>query len=169
MELQARAEQEALQAASEFRTIFDATNDAIFISAFDGHFLEVNQAACQHLGYSREDLFENEHPRYRLSRVCRAVAGSAGDPLELWGGWFRVGAGTRLPVELNNRVLTYRRHVTVLGVARGISERKRSEVEFRRLLAEIEQIDKYAPVGLCVRDRELRYLRINERMAAMHT
>ncbi len=58
---------------------------------------------------------------------------------------------------------------------RDITERKqaeealrRSEQEARTRLAEIEQIYKYAPVGLSLMDREYRYRRINDRLAAIN-
>lgn len=43
-----------------------------------------------------------------------------------------------------------------------------SEAELRRQLAEIEAIYASAHVGLCVFDRELRFLRINDQMAAIN-
>jgi len=58
---------------------------------------------------------------------------------------------------------------------RDITERKRaeealrrSEQEARTRLAEIEQIYKYAPVGLSLMDREYRFQRINDRLAAIN-
>jgi PAS domain S-box-containing protein len=56
-----------------------------------------------------------------------------------------------------------------------LTERRRTEQALREAeqrlraqLAEIEQIYRYAPVGLCNLDRECRYLRINERMAQIN-
>jgi PAS domain S-box-containing protein len=46
-----------------------------------------------------------------------------------------------------------------------VTKRRRAEALARQALAEIEDIYRYAPVGLCVLDTELRWLRINERMA----
>lgn len=43
-----------------------------------------------------------------------------------------------------------------------------SEAVAHRHLDELEAIYKTAPVGLCVMDKELRYVRINERLAAMN-
>ncbi len=56
-----------------------------------------------------------------------------------------------------------------------ITERKRieealraSEADARRNADELEAIYNSAPVGLCVLDKELRYVRINERLAVMN-
>src|SRR5581483_10416190 len=47
-------------------------------------------------------------------------------------------------------------------------ERRPIEEALRRDLAELESIYESAPVGLCVLDRDLRYVRINERLAQMN-
>lgn len=56
-----------------------------------------------------------------------------------------------------------------------ITDRKRAEIELLESkarideqFAELSNIYKYSPVGLCVLDRDLRYLRINERLAEMN-
>lgn len=42
------------------------------------------------------------------------------------------------------------------------------EETLQQNIAELDHIYKSAPVGLCLMDRELRYLRVNERLAAFH-
>jgi HAMP domain-containing protein len=54
---------QAMQAMREsearFRAIFETAADAIFVNALDdGRFLDVNQAACLHLGYSEGELHQ---------------------------------------------------------------------------------------------------------------
>ena len=45
---------------------------------------------------------------------------------------------------------------------------KESEEQIRRQFAELSQIYQYSPVGLFVLDRDLRYLRINQRLAEIN-
>ena len=54
------------------------------------------------------------------------------------------------------------------GINLDITDRKRSEVAMRSQLDYIETIYQTAPVGLCALDADLRYLRINERLATMN-
>ena len=47
--------------SSKFRQLFQNANDAIFLleiseTGVPGHFVEVNDVACQRLGYSRKEL-----------------------------------------------------------------------------------------------------------------
>ncbi|HUE95947.1 MAG TPA: PAS domain-containing protein, partial [Longimicrobiaceae bacterium] len=53
-------------------------------------------------------------------------------------------------------------------LARTVSAAARSASEARRELSEILSIYETAPVGLCVLDRELRFVRINERLARIN-
>jgi PAS domain S-box-containing protein len=63
----------------------------------------------------------------------------------------------------------------ILGVSIDITDRKRAEEELRqsqalvqRQLMEIEAIYQTAPIGLTIFDRQLRYVRINQRLAEMN-
>jgi PAS domain S-box-containing protein len=60
------------------------------------------------------------------------------------------------------------RAVRFTGIGLDITERKRMEQALRAQLAYIEAIYQTAPVGLCVLDPDLRYLRVNERLAAIN-
>ena len=67
------------------------------------------------------------------------------------------------------------RAVRLHGTIQDITERKRVEDALRRSerdalerASEIEQLYNYTPVGLYMLDREYRYVRINERLAAIN-
>ena len=51
---------------------------------------------------------------------------------------------------------------------RDITERKRSEAEFQRVSGLLDTLLHTAPIGFCFLDRDLRYLRVNERLAEIN-
>jgi PAS domain S-box-containing protein len=56
----------------------------------------------------------------------------------------------------------------IAGIGLDITDRRRAEEEARERLREIEDLYRNAPVGLCVLDRDLRWIRINERLAELN-
>lgn len=50
------AEKALITSAEQYRALFEQTNDAVFLIAFDGAFLAVNQRAADMFGYSRDEL-----------------------------------------------------------------------------------------------------------------
>ncbi len=140
---QARTEDALLQSALEFRTLFDAANDAIFIADLDGRFLEVNQVACDRLGYRRDELlrmtvndidtpaFASEQSK-RLERLLQSRQ-------NLFETVHISRTGAELPVEISCCLFEYRGASAVLCVARDIRERKRLQAAANNTAAELER------------------------------
>ena len=55
---QKQAEEELRKSEERFRQIFNSTQDCIFIETPEGYILDVNQAACSLLGYTRGELLK---------------------------------------------------------------------------------------------------------------
>jgi PAS domain S-box-containing protein len=140
---QARTEEALMQSALEFRTLFDSANDCIFIIDLDGCFLEVNQVACDRLGYARNELLRLtlhniDSPAFasqRKARLERIV--QAGE--SLFETVLLAKGGAELPVEMNCCVFDYRGTSSILCVARDIGERKRLEAVARKHAVELER------------------------------
>ena len=133
-----------MQVATEFRTVFDSTNDAIFIADFDGRFLEVNQAACQSLGYSRDELVamkiaDIDSPE-SLALLPERMAMIRKHGTACFESVQLRRNGTPVLVELNERAITYRQTPALLGVARDISDRKKTETELQARAAEMARL-----------------------------
>ncbi|HEX9188630.1 MAG TPA: response regulator [Vicinamibacteria bacterium] len=122
-----------------FRTIVESLGDAVFLSVFEqgaaptGRLVVVNDRACRHLGYTREEL---------LSLPPSQVLGDAFNPSLLdtlrSGGEVHFEAthvrrdGSRVPVEVYARTVDHAGEAAVLCVARDVAERKRAEEDRRR-------------------------------------
>ena len=124
------------QSEARYRTLFNSANDAIFIHDMEGNFLEVNDAACQRLGYSRQELLEmgprdldaKEYAK-KFERRMRTLRESG----ELYAETVhRRKNGTSIPTELSARVVDYSGGRAVLTIARDVTEREDLERRLRR-------------------------------------
>jgi len=55
-----QAEEELRQSEEKFRTLFEESNDAIYISTVDAKFIDINQAGVELFGYPKEELLETK-------------------------------------------------------------------------------------------------------------
>ena len=46
------------QSTHRYKTLFEGANDAIFLFDFEDHIKDVNQVACERLGYSHAQLLK---------------------------------------------------------------------------------------------------------------
>jgi len=154
---EAAAREIAASRAAEARAqeLFVQATDAIFISQ-GNTLVDVNQAACAMLGYSRDellqlsltDLFVPEQVAWVAGEVDRLRRLPADAPRTFRDELlFRRRDGTRLPVDISGCVLHDGR---IQSFARDISDRKQIECEregaFHRLQTVIEQ----CPIGIIV-------------------
>lgn len=125
------AEQARLRAVTRFRLLFENAGDAIFIHEPDGRFIEINQVACERLGYSRDELL-GMTPRQIDSPEFAARVSERLGLLHQQGAIVFESAhvrrdGSVLPVEISSRLIDDGGRQLVMSVARDITERKRME------------------------------------------
>ena len=145
------AEQRQKQSEERFRTLFEHAGDAIFISDISGRFLDANQTASTRLGYTKDELTElsvagisppDMGPMIAERLSTLEVRGSrVFETVHLTKG------GTPIPVEMIATMIELGGHHAVLGVARDISERLRSESERSALEDQLRQAQKMEEIG----------------------
>jgi PAS domain S-box-containing protein len=102
---------------------------------FDGNFIEVNQVACDNIGYSREEFLKMNARQIKPEELKAVVDKNIAMILKF--GQHRYESenlardGRIIPVEMKSRVIDFRGEKAILTIARDISERK--EVEDRIL------------------------------------
>jgi PAS domain S-box-containing protein len=123
---------EALRESEErFRTIFDSAKDAIFLETPEGRILDANKAACELLGYTREELLAK-----RVSDIVPPER-AALFPKRIQARTVQKGVyveveelrkkGVRIPVEVSNTLVDIGGRQRVVAIVRDIGERKRLE------------------------------------------
>jgi diguanylate cyclase (GGDEF)-like protein/PAS domain S-box-containing protein len=135
-----RSDTEALRRSEERLVNFlDTASDLIFSITPDGHFLYVNEAWQQVLGYRLEDVAQmkmldivHDESRNHCLREFRDVtAGGKTDPLE---AMFKARDGRIITVEGNlTSVSTDRATSAIWGICRDITDRKQAQEQLYRL------------------------------------
>ena len=137
-----RAAEEALRESElKFRGIFNAANDAIHFHALrddgtPGVFIDVNEAACRMLGYTREELLSKgpldlvtEYHSRPLQEIVRDLNTVGQSTFETG---HRRKDGSVVPVEINSHVILYQGKNAVLSIVRDITERKQIQMALQR-------------------------------------
>lgn len=131
-----RVEDMLRRSEHRYRTLFESAGDAIFILGLDGKILEVNQVACERLGYSHGELLGMDAATIHAPHFAPGVLRRIEQVRHLGSLAFESAHvrrdGTVIPIELNNRVIEYAGAPAILSIARDITERKHSENRLRR-------------------------------------
>lgn len=154
----ARSARSFIESERRYRTLFNSGSDVILVHGFPQGkdpepFIEVNEIACERLGYTRKELLtlsfaDIEDPEHDIgreevqSRLLRQ--GHA-----LFERTLITKNGRRVPVEVSAHLFPFRNKPTVFSIARDISERKRTEERLREFERAVEQ----SPASIVITDR----------------
>ena len=164
-----RAEARLRASAREWVATFDLIDDAVCLTETDGILLRCNRAFAELLGRTYSELIGRRLAELLppMAPLVHSESGGAGD-VQIGERHFRVSSGPGAsgdPAAPSTRAW-------VLG---DVTERRRvleslrlSEDRAQVRLEEIETIYTAAPIGLCVLDHDLRYVRINGKLAEMN-
>ena len=136
-------EKELRKSEQKFRDIFNHTADAIIIQNLQGYLVEVNDIACERMGYSRSELLKMhqtdiEAPEFKEKINERLHKIEQQGELN-FESKVQTKDGTEIPVEINSRYIKYEGNPALLSVVRDISERKKME-NVKQLLSHLSQL-----------------------------
>ena len=130
-----RAEEAMRESEARYRTLFDSTNDAIFIHDMGRRFLEFNKVFCELLGYSREELLQMTPADVSSPEYASQVVPRLAELRQVGHAFFESAYvrrdGTIIPIELSTRIIEFKGKPTVLSIARDVTERKRMETALK--------------------------------------
>lgn len=135
-----------------YRLLFERVHDAVFISDMDDRILDVNTAACELYGYSREALLSMylvnlqapERRGKRGSVIVSALERYADRPFETID--IRED-GTRIDVEITTTQIDTPDGALAMSIARDISDRKQFEQALRDSERQLRQSQRIGRIG----------------------
>jgi PAS domain S-box-containing protein len=142
---QVEAEKELKESKEKFKSLFDFSNDGIFIHSKDGKLLDVNQRACDMLGYSKEELLSvqtiNLHPEELKKNAKQAVKKLLTEGHVIFENQFIRADGTVIDVEISSGIIDTISG-QIKGVVRDISERKKTEKIIREATQALKESEE---------------------------
>jgi len=140
-----RAEEALRQSELEYRSIFEAINDGLFITEIETEtVIEINPAACQMHGYTYEE-FMALHPSAYIHPDSHAVFNEfvkktrAGE--QFYGQAVDVCKdGTLIDVEVKGTTCIYNGKPHILAIVRDITARKRTQEALRQTEAQYRDL-----------------------------
>jgi len=122
----------ALEETEErYRKLFDSTGDDIFVTNVDENIVEVNNAATETLGYTKEELLKMKITDIKSAKFRDNVAENRRIIYEKGSHRFDsehiTKSGEVLQVEFTSRLVSYGSEKLILSVVRNISRRIESE------------------------------------------
>uniref|UniRef100_C6E6W3 histidine kinase n=1 Tax=Geobacter sp. (strain M21) TaxID=443144 RepID=C6E6W3_GEOSM len=170
------AERERLEVLDNYRTIFNATNEAIFLHDIDsGSILDVNQRVLEMYGYTREEALAGEigmfsagsAPYSQTEAVAKLrKAADAGPQVFQWLS--KKKNGEQFWAEVSLKRITTRGKLAIIAVVRDVTERKRQEDALKEKNAHLRFFFEYAPASLAMFDRKMRYMQVSRRWQSMY-
>lgn len=150
----------------KFRTIIEQATDALFIADLEGKILEVNQQACENMGYSREELltlkitdFDVIHDDAKIRETFQKVPLNSSFTSE---SEHRRKNGNVFPVDIKTSIINMDGFPRVIGIVRDITDRKQAEQVLSRERIMLRTLIDNLPATIYVKDAECRKIIANK-------
>ncbi len=129
-----RAEQALRESEERLKILFESAPDAIYLIDSEGSFIDVNRAALELVGFTRDeaigkslaemDLLSAEQLSKAEANLKKVVAGKLSGPNEYV---LKRKDGTHVSIEVRTFPVKIEGKILTLGIARDITEHKRTE------------------------------------------
>jgi len=143
---------------NRFRHLFNSVIDANILIDERGRILDVNESACDLLGYSRKNLLrfslKNLVPEDKWSKLHADINKIFESGFDHRGESELIcKKGNTLQVEFGGTCIRIGKSTSVLGSFRDVSEQRRAEDALRESEERYRAVWEYSPVGICLTDK----------------
>lgn len=171
-----KTEESLRKSEQRYRLLFNSISDAVFVHGYNadgtpGRFVEVNDVACQRLGYTRDELLRMSPADIDTPETFALIPGILGGLRKnghaVWEGFHVTKDGRRIPVEISNRLLDLAGKPAALATVRDITERKQSELALAEESARRRLLFEQSRDGIVVLDENGKVFEANPKYAEM--
>ncbi|WP_163195345.1 PAS domain S-box protein [Clostridium thermarum] len=147
----------------KYRWLFNNVNDSIYLyklndNGIPAEFIEVNNVACERLGYSREEFSNMNVKDFNVDLSMEDIGQRQKQLLttghSLHKAINKTKDGKLIPVEVNSILLTIDDEKYVLSICRDITEREKHERALRESEEKYRQLVEALPYGVYIRTKE---------------
>jgi len=158
-----RAQDELRASESRFRVFVDHATDAFFLHGRGGVILDVNQQACDSLGYTRDELVGMSPTQIDLDTDFQNTIGSRleSEQVLAFDSRHRRKDGSTFPVEVRLRRFRMEGRRFAVALVRDITQRKEAERALVESYSLLNAVVEGTPAAVFVKDMAGRYLMIN--------
>lgn len=164
-----KAEKELVSSRENFKRLFEYAPYPMWVYDLETlKFLEVNEAAINQYGYSRDEFLQMSvteiRPKEEIPRLMESIKVRRSTDFHISAGWKHVlRSGKLIDVEITSQRIDFTGHEATLVIANNITDRKRSEEEIKRTNHFLDTILENIPNMIFVKDaEELRFVRFNK-------
>jgi len=157
---------------AQYRLLFESNPHSMWVYDIETlRFLDVNETAIQHYGYSRDEFLgmtiRDIRPPEDVPRLLAEMSRLTGRPHTQSTLWrHRKKDGTLIDVEISSNDIRYGVRAARFVFALDVSERLRLEAEMLRTSSLLKAVADGTPDAVFVKDRAGRYLLFNDAAAS---
>jgi PAS domain S-box-containing protein len=140
---------EIKESEEKYRELINGMNDTAWVIDLDAKFIDVNDAAVEVLGYSREELLSmgpaDIDASLTVEQIRDLVRRMPADQIQVFETTHTAKDGKKIPVEISSSIVTYQGKQAVLSIARDITERKKAEEALKESEEKFRNLSEESP------------------------
>nr|WP_321497918.1 PAS domain S-box protein [uncultured Methanolobus sp.] len=150
----------------KYRSLFEQSNDAIFLNRTDGTIIDVNEKACEMFGYTKEELKKMNvvdlHSPTHINTGKRGIEDFRKTGVASLYTQYQKADGETFDAEVNAKIIEGEEDLAQ-GIIRDISERKKAEEEIIRSEMKYRALFEKSNDAVVIHDLAGKVLDVNDK------
>lgn len=132
-----QTEEELKKSEEKYRELINGMNDSVWVMDLEGNIVDVNTAAVNQLGYSKDELLSMKPQDIDVAldneTISELIKQIPNDTVQVFETAHVTKSGKIIPVEINSSLITYNGKPAILSIARDITKRKQLEDRMKKV------------------------------------